>query len=200
MVAVETTCSVALRMPPKMIGSASGISTRVAIWDSVMPTPREASTVAGSTALTPAYVEVRIGGMARITSATMRRDQPGADQRDDQHQHAQRRQRPAGVAGVDRQERRPSGVADQHAEREREHERDHDRDHGVHQVLEGPVDEAVAARPVGGVEQEGEDAVVHRDASARAHGVSERCTMTMRKSATSASSTESTSPMKIGGM
>ena len=45
---------------------------RVPVAEPVMPTPREASTVAGSTELTPAYVEVRIGGMARITSATTR--------------------------------------------------------------------------------------------------------------------------------
>ena len=52
-VAVAITLTAEVRMPPKMIGSASGSSTLRTICAPVMPTPRAASTVSGSTCVTP---------------------------------------------------------------------------------------------------------------------------------------------------
>jgi hypothetical protein len=71
MVAVATTWRTAERSPPTMMGSPSGISTRVRICHSVRPTARAASIVPRSTDSTPAYAPARSGGMARITSTMM---------------------------------------------------------------------------------------------------------------------------------
>ncbi len=53
MVAVAHTCTTASRMPEKMIGSASGSSTRRSTSPSDMPIPRAASTVSRSTSRMP---------------------------------------------------------------------------------------------------------------------------------------------------
>ena len=50
------------RIPPRMTGSASGISTVRRIWRSRKPIPRAASTMSASTPATPAYALTRIGG------------------------------------------------------------------------------------------------------------------------------------------
>ena len=51
-VAVATTFTIEILMPPKMSGSASGSSTLRTISGSVMPIPRAESTVSGSTWVT----------------------------------------------------------------------------------------------------------------------------------------------------
>jgi hypothetical protein len=51
-VAVATTFTAEVLMPPKISGSASGSSTRRTICGPVMPMPRAASTVSRSTCLT----------------------------------------------------------------------------------------------------------------------------------------------------
>ena len=60
-VAVPTTQTAAVRRPAAITGIASGSSTRRSRWGSVMPTPRAASTRAGSTDLIPVTVLRRIG-------------------------------------------------------------------------------------------------------------------------------------------
>ena len=70
MVAVAHTCTKASRMPEKMIGSASGSSTRRSTSPSDMPIPRAASTVSRSTSRMPTQVLVMIGGSANRASVT----------------------------------------------------------------------------------------------------------------------------------
>ena len=67
--APEITCTAAVRMPAKITGSASGISTLRRISLRVMPIPRAASTTSGSTCRTAVYVLIRIGGSASSVSA-----------------------------------------------------------------------------------------------------------------------------------
>ena len=67
MVVVAMTCSVALRTPDMINGSAHGSSTLKSTWLPVMPMPRAASRAAGSTFCTPAKVLDRIDGIASRT-------------------------------------------------------------------------------------------------------------------------------------
>ena len=53
MVAVATTFTAEMRIPPKISGSASGSSTRRTTWAPVIPMPRAESTVSRSTWRTP---------------------------------------------------------------------------------------------------------------------------------------------------
>ncbi len=53
MVAVAMTLTADVRTPPKSSGSASGSSTLRTIWKPVIPWPRAASTISGSTWRTP---------------------------------------------------------------------------------------------------------------------------------------------------
>ncbi len=69
MIAVASTATEASRMPPKIVGSASGNSIKRTICSSLMPCPRAASTRSRSTWRTPTYVFVRIGGIASRISA-----------------------------------------------------------------------------------------------------------------------------------
>ena len=70
-VAVATTLTIEMRMPPKMSGRAIGSSTWRTMSIPRMPIPREASTMPRSTWRTPTKVFVRMGGMARSTSASV---------------------------------------------------------------------------------------------------------------------------------
>ncbi len=63
-VAVPTTQTAAVRSPATITGIASGSSTRRSSSASVMPTPRAASTSAGSTPAIPTSVLRRIGSSA----------------------------------------------------------------------------------------------------------------------------------------
>ena len=69
-VAVATTFTADVRIPPKTRPSESGSSTRRRICGPVMPIPRAASTASGSTSRTPTYAFVRIGGIASSVSAS----------------------------------------------------------------------------------------------------------------------------------
>jgi hypothetical protein len=60
-VAVPTTQTVAVRTPATMTGAPRGSSTRSSRWPSVIPTPRAASTSAGSTLRIPSTVLRSIG-------------------------------------------------------------------------------------------------------------------------------------------
>ena len=71
MVAVAHTCSVALRRPLMISGSAIGTSARNSTCIGRMPIPTAASTADRSTDRMPAYVAARIGG----TASTHQRDQ-----------------------------------------------------------------------------------------------------------------------------
>jgi hypothetical protein len=58
---MPTTQTVAVRIPAMITGQASGNSTRRSCWRGVIPTPRAASTIAGSTPRMPVTVFRRIG-------------------------------------------------------------------------------------------------------------------------------------------
>jgi len=58
---MPTTQTVAVRMPARITGSARGSSTRHSDCRGVMPTPRAASRIAGSTSSIPVKVFRRIG-------------------------------------------------------------------------------------------------------------------------------------------
>jgi hypothetical protein len=58
---MPTTQTVAVRMPAMITGHASGSSTSRSCWRGVIPTPRAASRIAGSTLRMPVTVFRRIG-------------------------------------------------------------------------------------------------------------------------------------------
>ena len=70
-VAVAITDTSEIRIPPMIVGSAIGISTRRTICAPVRPLPLAASTVSGSTPRMPTKVFVMIGGIASRTRATV---------------------------------------------------------------------------------------------------------------------------------
>ena len=137
MVAVEITCSTALRTPPMISGSALGSSTRQSTSPPRMPMPRPRR---------HGRIDVAHPGVG----ARQQRGYGEHDQRDEwaddaqpergdqQDQHTERGQRPQRVGRPDDEEAAPAGVPDPGPDRQGDHERDDHRKRDVAEVLDEP--------------------------------------------------------------
>jgi hypothetical protein len=88
--------------------------------------------------------------------------------------HTQGRERAQGIHSGDYEERAASGVADEHAERNRNQRREDDCDHRVLKVLEDTGADPSGTAPVGGSEDEGQRLLQEVHAAAPAFGLAVR--------------------------
>ena len=177
-------------MPAKSSGNASGSSTRAQrSATAVIPIPRAASTASGSTSSTATYAFVRIGGTARITSATSTFVKPKPKTLSPIAITARLGSARPMFARVDREERAAVQVAEPDAERDREHERDRHRRRREQQMLPRLLEQELASLDDEreGVAEGAEARAITPSSAPGAHGVSARWVSTSSASATSAS-------------
>ena len=197
-VAVATTKTVAVRIPTKISGNASGSSTRV---DDLPPGHSHSPGGLDGVGLDAVDRDVGVGEDRRDREDDQRdRDapEPDADEHEADRDQREARQRASEVRDVHREKRAAVQMAEPDAERQGDRDRDRDRCAREEQVLPCLLEDQVPL-----VDDELERVAEDRQARdhdalrARFHGVSARSASTSSASATSARPTASAPATRI---